>query len=115
MVEYGFQHPKKHQKFSIKKWLYVRYAFHHFIEEIGRGMFFFMLCHVTSCNVLSCDALPCDSLSQMKRPAQCAKKLFHLRVRALDLICNNVSVTSHVAPNHITAPQVTSQLTTLLH
>ena len=79
------------------------------------AFFFFMLCHVTSCNVLSCDALPCDSLSQMKRPAQCAKQLVHLRVRALDLICSNVSVTSHAAHNHITAPQVTSQLTTLLH
>ena len=39
MVEYRLQHPKKHQKFSIKKWLYLRYVYHHFIEEIGRGMF----------------------------------------------------------------------------
>ena len=38
MVEYGLQHPKKHQKLSIKKWLYLRYVYHHSIEEIGRGI-----------------------------------------------------------------------------
>ena len=38
MVEYGFQHQKKHQKISIKKWLYLRYVYHHSIEEIGRGI-----------------------------------------------------------------------------
>ena len=69
--------------------------------------------HVMQCFVMWCAA--CDSLSQMKRPAQCAKQLVHLRVRAMDLICSNVSVTSHVAHNHITSPQVTAQLTTLLH
>ena len=50
-------------------------------------MRFFVLCHVTSCNAMSCDALPCDSLSQMKRPAQCAKQLVHGHMHAHALAC----------------------------
>ena len=38
MVEYRFWNPRNHEKISIKKWLYLRYVYHHSIEEIGRGM-----------------------------------------------------------------------------
>ena len=52
MVEYGFQHPKKHQKFSIKKLLYMRYVPHHFIEEIGRGIYIVSNYMIYACNVI---------------------------------------------------------------
>ncbi len=42
MVEYRLQHPKNRQKFSIKKWLYLRYVYHHSIEEIGRGIYIYI-------------------------------------------------------------------------
>ena len=55
MVEYGLQHPKKHQKFSIKKWLYLRYVYHHSIEEIGRGIIYVCVLYMHVCvYILSC-------------------------------------------------------------
>ena len=103
------------------------------------------MCHVMSCDVMwrSCHLMWCDFLccvtsrNAMRCHVMCSQGIpylkwnvqynarsnsltdtcmhMHLRVRALDLICSNVSVTSHVAHNHINSPQVTSQLTTLLH
>ena len=73
---------------------------------------------------MSCDVLPCDVIPFLKWNVQYNARSnsltdtcmhMHFRARALDLICSNVSVTSHVGRNHINSPQVTSQLTTLLH
>ena len=38
MVEYRFWNPRNRKKISIKKCFYLRYVYHHSIEEIGRGM-----------------------------------------------------------------------------
>ena len=71
MVEYRLQHPKKHQKFSIKKWLYMRYVPHHFIEEIGRGVCFYIIITMLSSPTVSINQ--CSSNSWMH--PECA----HLR------------------------------------
>ena len=38
MVGYRFWNPRNQQKCSIKKWFILRYVYHQFIEEIGRGI-----------------------------------------------------------------------------
>ena len=104
-----------------------------------------VLCHVMSCDVMwwSCHLMWCDFLccvmlrNAMRCHVMCSHVIpylkwnvqynarsnsltdtymrMHLYARALDLICNNISVTSYIAHNHINSPQVTSQLTTLRH
>ena len=67
------------------------------------------LCCVTSRHAMRCHVMRCHVIPYLKWNVQHNARSnsftdtcmhMHLRVRAMDLICSNVAVTSHVAHNH---------------